>query len=539
MSATATVRPGPERATFYEEQASRRRHARWWSLFIGPTALLTGLPLAAVLSPLVFGAGVGVLRLVGVVLPLPETLWDFLRYLAGALPAAFDGALDDSALPGRWSDLAAAVLTLLGPGLVASFLLWRAVTAWVVRVGAGAELARLEAREPRPDDPEERQLVNVVEEIAIAAGVAPPAVRLIEDPEPRAALLGSSPQDAAVVLSRGVLDRCDRAATQGVVAHLVASQVNGDLRFGRTVLSVFQTLGLTFTLLDALVGWSPSAWRDLRTFARGTWHWKGGRAGGGEPARRLAELLGGNPAAFRRDGLHGAFLDAAEQEPKTRLGRTVGRFPHLWALLVPFLLPVVLVLFLRMEVLLLRSMVISPLVVPVLRARRYLADATAVELTRDPDAVAAGLAALAPAPKAEPPPGGPWLEHRFVVGRGGTTPAGPSTDQERPLTGTASPHPPLGKRLARLVRQGAGAGWLEAAEEGAPAKRARPRFRDLPVWRQAFAVVSTIVLLPILALCAYLTLIVVAAVVGLGAAGSVFFAAVAMHLIERVLIPPP
>jgi hypothetical protein len=177
--------------------------------------------------------------------------------------------------------------------------------------------------------------------------------------------------------------------------------------------------------------------------------------------------------------------------------------------------------------------VVSPLVVPVLRARRYLADATAVELTRDPDAVASGLAALAPAQKAPPPPGGPWLEHRFVVGRRG------SKGGERLLTGAAAPHPPLAKRLARLVRQGAGAEWLEALPEDAPAKPAGTPFRELPLRRKALALASLLIIGPVVLLCAYLTLLIVATVVGLGVGGSVFFAAVAMMLVERLLIPSP
>ena len=265
----------PERTTFYDEQASRRRHARWWSLAVGPTAILTGLPLAAVLSPLVFGLAVVALRLVDLAVPLPETLWDALRYLTAAVPEAVDrltgsGGSGSTGWGGwsGWTDLAVAAGMLLIPGLLASCVLWLAVSALVRRAGAEAELERLGAREPRRDDLEERQLVNVVEEMAIAAGVSP-TVRLLDDPEPRAALLGPSSENAAVVLSRGVLDRCDRAATQGIVAHLIASQVNGDPRFGRAVLSIFQTLGLSFAVLDALLSWSPSAWRELRVLARG------------------------------------------------------------------------------------------------------------------------------------------------------------------------------------------------------------------------------------------------------------------------------
>ena len=210
-------------------------------------------------------------------------------------------------------------------------------------------------------------------------------------------------------------------------------------------------------------------------------------------------------------------------------------FAPVWLLLC-------LTLFLRLEVFLLRVLVISPLVVPVLRARRYLADATAVALTRDPDAVAAGLAALRPvgtaaAEGASDTPGGLWLEHRFVVGRGGTTPAG----QERPLTGTASPHPPLGRRLERLVGLGASPSRL-AAGEGSVGLTASMRaswrqFRALPIGQRIARGLIGLFVLPLVALCAYLVLVILVTLVGLGAGGSVFFAAIALHFIQSMLIP--
>jgi hypothetical protein len=69
-----------------------------------------------------------------------------------------------------------------------------------------------------------------------------------------------------------------------------------------------------------------------------------------------------------------------------------------------------------------------------------------------------------------------------------------------------------------------------------PATGAR-RFRDLPWWRQAVSVLLMIVLVPLLALCAYLLLLVVGTLVGLAVGGAVFFAGVATWLIERWLLP--
>ena len=84
------------------------------------------------------------------------------------------------------------------------------------------------------------------------------------------------------------------------------------------------------------------------------------------------------------------------------------------------------------------------------RTRRYLADASAVELTRDPDGLAGALTKLARDDTGIP--GGAWASHLFIVAPSGDTSAGASGFQGvSPL----SFHPSLARRLKRLDRVGA------------------------------------------------------------------------------------
>ena len=55
---------------------------------------------------------------------------------------------------------------------------------------------------------------------------------LLDGEVANAAVVGSSPADAVVVVSRRLLDEMDRDETQGVLAHLIASIGNGDLGVG-------------------------------------------------------------------------------------------------------------------------------------------------------------------------------------------------------------------------------------------------------------------------------------------------------------------
>ena len=87
--------------------------------------------------------------------------------------------------------------------------------------------------------------------------------------------------------------------------------------------------------------------------------------------------------------------------------------------------------------------------IPYLFPEAYLADATAVQLTRQPDAVARGLRALATRGGAIP--GGGWAAPLFVIGPA----AGPASGFKGDDFGFVSFSPPAPRRLARLRRQGA------------------------------------------------------------------------------------
>src|SRR5690606_33180588 len=104
--------------------------------------------------------------------------------------------------------------------------------AWVethrLRDGASALAARLGARPRDDNDPLHRRLRDVTEETAIAAGVPVPALYVLDDPSINALAAGESPALAAVLVTRGALERLERAELQGVVAHEIAHIVGGD-----------------------------------------------------------------------------------------------------------------------------------------------------------------------------------------------------------------------------------------------------------------------------------------------------------------------
>lgn len=86
--------------------------------------------------------------------------------------------------------------------------------------------------------PQERQLLNVVEEMAIAAGLSVPPVYLIREDSINAFAAGFSPNDAVIGINQGTLDLLNREELQGVVAHEFSHILNGDMRINLRLMAL-------------------------------------------------------------------------------------------------------------------------------------------------------------------------------------------------------------------------------------------------------------------------------------------------------------
>lgn len=83
---------------------------------------------------------------------------------------------------------------------------------------------------PGTRDPAERRFLNVIEEMSIASGVPMPEVFVLEgEAGINAFAAGHTTDDYAVAVSRGGLERLSRDELQGVVAHEFSHILNGDM----------------------------------------------------------------------------------------------------------------------------------------------------------------------------------------------------------------------------------------------------------------------------------------------------------------------
>ena len=189
-----------------------------------------------------------------------------------------------------------------------------------------------------PATPEQRQLVNVVEEMAIASGLPRPKIWIVPDPDPNAFATGRDAATASIAVTEGLLSRLSRDELQAVVAHEMAHIQNLDVRLMTLLAGMVGSIALMSDGLGRMLG------RGGRIAVR-----RG--AGGVRLGGRRSGGRGGNPLAL-----------------------------------------VILVLWLL-------TLVVAPVVSRILamavsRKREYLADAAGAQFTRNPMALATALEKL-------------------------------------------------------------------------------------------------------------------------------------------------
>ncbi|MBK8186952.1 MAG: M48 family metallopeptidase [Cellvibrio sp.] len=95
----------------------------------------------------------------------------------------------------------------------------------------------------------ERKVLNVVEEMAIAAGVPVPPVYVIEDESVNAFAAGHSSRDAVIGITRGAIELLNREELQGVIAHEFSHVFHGDMKLNMRLVAILHGI-----LLLGLIG---------------------------------------------------------------------------------------------------------------------------------------------------------------------------------------------------------------------------------------------------------------------------------------------
>lgn len=223
--------------------------------------------------------------------------------------------------------------------------------------------------EPSTANPQERKLLNIVEEIAIASSLPIPPVYILNTNQINAFAAGLSKEKAAITVTSGTLKLLTRDELQGVVAHEFGHIYNGDMKISMRLAAM--CMGFFFILYFAL---RILQFSNYRTQDR--------------------EEKGGNPVLV----VALIFLVA-------------GAFTWLFG---------------------------SLLKAAVSREREYLADACAVQFTRNPEGIANALRKIATESQVnEMPKSGLSYSHLYLDDRGG-------------FSELFATHPPLKKRIEAI-----------------------------------------------------------------------------------------
>ncbi|MBN4000357.1 M48 family metallopeptidase [Nostoc sp. LPT] len=107
---------------------------------------------------------------------------------------------------------------------------------------------------PEIADEQGRQLLNIVEEMAIASDISVPQVYLLErETSINAFAAGFSPNDAVIGVTRGTLQHLNRDELQGVIGHEFSHILNGDMRLNLRLVGLLH--GILFIYLTGELLW--------------------------------------------------------------------------------------------------------------------------------------------------------------------------------------------------------------------------------------------------------------------------------------------
>jgi heat shock protein HtpX len=349
----------------------------------------------------------------------------FVAFFGGAIAYAIYGPAlkahiqalepgDMSGMPGLLDlprPLLGIMSAILGLALAVAVIAFVVATAVLIaRYGARFLLRLARARAvSREDEPE---LWRVVEALCIGAGLRVPKIHVIESQAANAFATGSNPEQASLVVTRGLLQLLDRRELEGVIAHELSHIGNHDIRLTTALSAVVGTLSFPFRVSTM-------------------------------PIR----------AAFRANGAIGAVAlsmgfavlvwcvlmtwDGLQALTDEKLAGNIPTFIQLWgihALVAP-----------------LYAVVVAPIVALLIRQalsrqREFLADADAALLTRDPAGLAAALIKI-----------GKFRGERLSVGEGSVHLyfVDPEGEDSR-LHWLFPSHPPLEQRIQLLARMAQG-----------------------------------------------------------------------------------
>jgi len=114
-------------------------------------------------------------------------------------------------------------------------------------------LASVGARKANPQNPKEKMLIDVVEELSLAAGIKMPEVYVMPGSDINAFATGRDPEHSSVCVTEGALYNLNRSELSGVIGHEITHIRNYDVRIMTLIATVIGIIGmLSYMLIRSL-----------------------------------------------------------------------------------------------------------------------------------------------------------------------------------------------------------------------------------------------------------------------------------------------
>lgn len=101
------------------------------------------------------------------------------------------------------------------------------------------------------------EIWHIVEDMAMVGRVPMPRVFIIDDQSPNAFATGPNPENAAVAVTRGLMERLNREEIEGVIAHEISHIRNYDIRLQTTALALSSAIVFLANLGSHAMWWGP------------------------------------------------------------------------------------------------------------------------------------------------------------------------------------------------------------------------------------------------------------------------------------------
>lgn len=131
----------------------------------------------------------------------------------------------------------------------------------------GDTIALLTNRAHELPDAAAPEVHNIIENLAITAGIPKPRLYFIDSPALNAFATGRDPEHASIAVTRGLVERLDRSELEGVLAHELSHVKNYDIRFGTLVAIFVGFLVILSDLFLRMTFWGGLSRRDDRGHA--------------------------------------------------------------------------------------------------------------------------------------------------------------------------------------------------------------------------------------------------------------------------------